>query len=457
MNQRKVRVLQIEKEIEKLSSFLEKLKTLSLRVSTLRLILFLTGITVFLILFFFVSESYAYLSAAAFATAFGITVMNHNKIDFEIRRTLAIIKFKKQNIARININWAELPYETETELINQHPFESDLNISGKHSLHHLINICTSVEGTELLRKLLTVTEPDFDETMQRQILVKELVPLVRFREKLYSNGSITSKYKTHTKNLYEALKPKGELKKLKTVLFSLAAVILLNIILFLWFLFEGITAYFTIGLLVQLAIYWFNSKHISSLFDNAIDIKDELGKFSRVLDFLESYNYKENSELKNFCEPFLKNDFKPSGKLKQINRVILAASMQKNPLTELIFNLVFPWDYFFAYKLEKLKLAISENLSVWLSTWHQLEALNSLANLAYINPDYIFPDLFGNNQDDKIIFKAAEAGHPLIHFENNVANNFEFSGIGETVIITGSNMSGKSTFLKTIGLNLALA
>src|SRR5690606_31574895 len=110
--------------------------------------------------------------------------------------------------------------------------------------------------------------------------------------------------------------------------------------------------------------------------------------------------------LKNFCEPFLKNDFKPSGKLKQINRVILAASMQKNPLTELIFNLVFPWDYFFAYKLEKLKLAISENLSVWLSTWHQLEALNSLANLAYINPDYIFPDLFGNNQDDKIIFKA---------------------------------------------------
>src|SRR5690606_14526560 len=118
MNQRKVRVLQIEKEIEKLSSFLEKLKTLSLRVSTLRCVVFLAGITVYLILSCVVSASYACLSAAAFATAFGITVMNHNKIDFEIRRTLAIIKFKKQNIARININWAELPYETETELVS---------------------------------------------------------------------------------------------------------------------------------------------------------------------------------------------------------------------------------------------------------------------------------------------------------------------------------------------------
>jgi DNA mismatch repair ATPase MutS len=156
------------------------------------------------------------------------------------------------------------------------------------------------------------------------------------------------------------------------------------------------------------------------------------------------------------CEPFLDKLDCPSKKFKQINRTILALSISKNPFTELLFNLLFPWDFYYAYKLEILKKNIATKLPQWLDTWFNLEALNSLANLSYIFPDYVFPSIMNPSGEDSKVFLIKDAGHPLIPYSQNISNDFSFNQIGESIIVTGSNMSGKSTFLKTIGINLAL-
>src|SRR5262249_36237322 len=101
---------------------------------------------------------------------------------------------------------------------------------------------------------------------------------------------------------------------------------------------------------------------------------------------------------------------------------------------------------------------IAELMPVWLDAWFELEALNSLANFAYLNPDYILPDIIDDpGTDSPAVFQAVKIGHPLIPERSRVCNDFELGAADRIAIITGSNMAGKSTFLRTLGVNLCLA
>ena len=127
--------------------------------------------------------------------------------------------------------------------------------------------------------------------------------------------------------------------------------------------------------------------------------------------------------------------------------------MRTNPLLFLLIHLVVPWDFYFTHRLELVKNEIAHLLPRWLDAWYELESLNSLANFAYLNPHYKFPELSAEPGR----FAARNLGHPLLKPGAKVCNNFELAHGQKIVILTGSNMAGKSTFLRTIGVNLCLA
>jgi DNA mismatch repair ATPase MutS len=117
-----------------------------------------------------------------------------------------------------------------------------------------------------------------------------------------------------------------------------------------------------------------------------------------------------------------------------------------------------PWDAYYAYRLSQYKERIAERLPVWLDVWFELEAVSSLATFAYLNPEYTWPQIVAENERGAgKRFEARSLGHPLIVADKKVSNDFALDELGEVVIITGSNMSGKSTFLRTLGVNLVLA
>jgi DNA mismatch repair ATPase MutS len=148
-------------------------------------------------------------------------------------------------------------------------------------------------------------------------------------------------------------------------------------------------------------------------------------------------------------------EISPSTRLKKINRVITTLSFRNNPVVWNLAVIIFPLDYYLAYLIESYKEQVKKLLPEWLEVRNKLEVFISLANYAYLNPDNSYPELLdGNNQ---IHFKAEQLGHPLIPFDQKKTNNFELHSNGNISIITGSNMSGKSTFLRTIGINVCLA
>lgn len=140
-----------------------------------------------------------------------------------------------------------------------------------------------------------------------------------------------------------------------------------------------------------------------------------------------------------------------------MSRVAEAASLQRHPLW-LVVNLLMPWDLYFAHRLRTLKTRLAGELSLWLERWFDLEALMGLANFADLHPDFAFPEIrSSDHRDEQPRFEADSLGHPLIPADQRVNNDFAVDRLGAITIVTGSNMAGKSTFLRTIGVNLRLA
>ncbi|MGD9093521.1 MAG: hypothetical protein PVF74_11795, partial [Anaerolineales bacterium] len=187
---------------------------------------------------------------------------------------------------------------------------------------------------------------------------------------------------------------------------------------------------------------------------------DELGKFKHILSFLENYRYGNHKHLKNFCRPFIDSNNHPTAQLRRIKLYTSAIGLRSNPILGFLLNLAFPWDLLFALQINKCRELLVDQLPLWLDKWSELEALKSLSNFAQLNPGYCFPEIKGNKYPHNIKtipLIAEHIGHPLIPPHEKICNDFEIRKSGEIIIITGSNMAGKSTFVKTLGINLCLA
>src|SRR5260370_3121615 len=178
---------------------------------------------------------------------------------------------------------------------------------------------------------------------------------------------------------------------------------------------------------------------------------------SSIFSYLETYHYGTHQHLKAFCEPFFRERERgPSQLLRRTARIAAAAMLRKNPFLWLPINVLLPWDYYCAYRLIEYKKQIAERLPIWLDTWFELEALCSLASFAYLNPDYQLPNVEPVAQSESgngTLFSGKDLGHPLIPDEKKVTNDFTINELEEVIIITGSHMAGKSTVLRTRGVN----
>ena len=457
MTERDSLLAELNNSIVRFSERSKKLNALSLRLSLIRLVLFFSGFILAVFLFLTSGNYQGWLTIILFLIPFGILTRIQNKINFAHKRNDLWTGIKKLHIARIKTDWQNIPYTNLSEPDASHPFDADLNISGKNSLLHLIDYSASVQGKKRIREWLLNRTPNKDTIIYRQNIIKELTTLKKFKDKLLLNSRLISAKALNGDEILKRIGDFQDINKLRSVLLILLALTPINLALFLLYIFGFIAPYFYLPAFIYASVFYFNSKLISNLYDKSVELEENAGKFVPVFEFLEKYNYAGNINLKELCSTYLKHS--PSGYFKRIKRIMSALSIQNNIFYFLIFNAIFPWDYWFALKFETLKKDIHDKAEIWLDTWYSLEALVSLALIKSHNPEYSFPviedhsDLTNNN----FVLQTNNIIHPLIPFDNNISNSFNMENRGDVIIITGSNMSGKSTFLKTIGTNMVLA
>lgn len=400
----------------------------------------------------------AWLVVLLFLGIFIYAALRHNTLVDQITRLERFQSLLGTQIARLGLDWEHIPAAASIQVSPEHPFASDLTLTGHRSLHQLLDNCVSVGGSSQLAGWMLQPVPDPAATRSRQALVQELIPRASFRTQLELCGSLASpdpKAHWETTSLLHWLKKNTRAATLRPYLVILCILALANIVFYLLNVLGYLPPLWIGTIMLYLGLQSAKFRESSEVFDEAYTLGKQLGQLRLVLAELESYPYPQGSALEKVAAPFTQGVQCPSISLRRVSQIITAAGLRNNPFLGLVLNLLVPWDFFFAYQLERVKIDLRGYLPAWLDAWYVLEGLVSLANYAVLHPDYTFPIL--HPPGTLPILELVGAGHPLIPPKTRVTNDYAIQRLGEIALITGSNMSGKSTFLRTVGINLVLA
>ena len=456
------RLTQLDKQIARLQRRAEVLNQISRKYWNVRRIIFVCGALLALTFCSFAGTTAAWALGALIAAVFLIVTFFHNRVRDSVLRNSLLAEIKQVQIARIHLDWNQIPHGDPATLSSKgHPFESDLDITGERSLHRLLDCAVTKEGSERLKSWLLSARPDAQGIQQRQALVHELKGHSVFRDKLQllsavariNTGQSPRQSPWNSSKLVEWIErshPKGSLLPTVVFLFILST---LNIALIVLGSFKLIPQVWPFMFLIYMGAMIMKQSRVATAWDDLQELEKTLTHFKVVFAYLESRKCQNTSGLAEICAPFVVEGKRPSTEMKRLGRLAAVLGLRTNPILWFLVHLLMPWSFYFTYRLELVKAEIAQQLPRWLDAWYELEALNSLANFAYLNPHYEFPQLIA--EPDRIA--ARGLGHPLLKPESKVCNDFDLDHDQRIVILTGSNMAGKSTFLRTIGVNLVLA
>jgi hypothetical protein len=453
------RLDQLDKQIARLQRRAAGLDEISRKYWTARRVIVICGVLLALAFCNFAGSKPAWYVAALLAIVFTVVTVYHNRVRDSLTRNALLIEIKQVHIARIHLDWEHIPPgDPAAAPIPGHPFETDLDITGERSLHRLLDCAVTKEGSERLKSWLLSARPDRDLIERRQALVRELKDHYVFRDKLQllsavarSNTGRRSLW--NSKILVDWLARDERKDSLLPTVVVLSMLSVLNITCIVLASFHLIPPIWPLTFLIYAGAMIMKQARIATAWDELQELEKALTHFQVVFGYLESRSYHNTPGLAQICAAFAEEGKQPSHEIRRLGRVAAALGLRTNPVLSILVHLFVPWDFIFTHRLELVKREIAGLLPRWLDAWYELEALNSLANFAYLNPRYKFPELLA--ETGRMV--ARELGHPLLKPESKVCNDFELDEDRRIVILTGSNMAGKSTFLRTIGVNLVLA
>ncbi len=199
-------------------------------------------------------------------------------------------------------------------------------------------------------------------------------------------------------------------------------------------------------------VAYYYRHYIGRVHANVSQSHAALPVYSQLLADIEKEAF-DCQRLKRLVGRLFKEGYSASQEINHLSTIVRALDFRLSSFIQLPLNLLLFWNIRWVIKAEKWKTRNKEKVKEWLDTIGRIEAYISLSNLQYNHPMWCVPRV----SDDYITLEAKDMAHPLISYKDRVSNDFYLTKPGEVAIITGANMSGKSTFLKTIGVNIVLS
>jgi len=425
----------------------------SARITRWRIAIFLAGALSVTVSAFWDPARGGWIPLALFGIGFFAVARAHGRLKTKMRRLDAWIALKRTHLARLRLDWPAIPDVTHTAP-EGHPYAADLDIVGPRSLLRWLDTTVSTAGrSELTRWILS---PDADDFEARRRVIRELQPLRLFRDRLILQVALVSKTPLDGERIAKTMAQEEppRLATLFAVELTLAA---LTASLLTASLFAGFPGYWVLSLIAYGGVFWWAGPRLASAFDRAVELETDLAPFAQVFAVVERRVYRSTPELASVLAPFIETPSKPSTATRRLAGLVAALNIRAHPLAHLAANLIVPWDLWFAERFRLFHREIADRLPIWIARLGRLEAAAALAQYADTHPEYTYPTLAPREDEAKIHLDVTAIGHPLLPSSSRVTNDFGLTGLGATAIITGSNMSGKSTFLRTLGINLCLA
>lgn len=362
-----------------------------------------------------------------------------------------LIQINEDELKALEGNFSH--FKEGSEFIDiHHAFSFDLDLFGPQSFFQFLNRTSTQRGQKKLASFLSSCEIQTDEILKRQEAIKELSEELNWRQHFSAKGKTNADQRDFdmiAKWSATSFKLKKEASiKWLIIIYPIItiAVVLLNIFAIVpW----GLVVVFVLS---QWILYGLSSKTIQRFHEQFGSRSKILLKYIEMLHNIEDHNF-QSDRLKELKKNLYYKNQSASEISSKLMKLINELDYGRNMVVTLVLNSIFLWDIRCIYKLSKWHQQYHDILDNWFEVIAEFDALSSFGNYNFNHPNWIVPTPFTGN----FVLNAEELGHPLINDKKRVDNNFSLSGSGKLAIITGANMAGKSTFLRTVGINLLLA
>ncbi len=461
-----------QENIKKYNARIESLKKILNILSLLRLLIFIVSCTILLALLYYKLFTSFFVVFPISIVCFAFAIKRYNKTAFLKKHTAFLKGINEFEILREECTLEE--FDTGQKFINQnHPYTSDLDIFGQHSIFQLLNRTTTESGTIRLSEWLAAPVPN-DEILERQEAIKEISQKLDWRQNFQASGMHFQSKKSDYNKLLAWVEAPVVLLKYRLIYLAVVLILPVLSLLGLYFFLDNMFSlnlnasnwyFYILPFLIVLIINNFILRKVKAIADDIVKTSQEnidiLKGYRTLINKIESEKF-NSKKLNGLQSILIKNKFSAFREMNKLCR-LLEFSQQRgvrikfisvggNQLYPLLNNFLLI-DIYLIIETEKWKARNKTFLKSWAEAVSEFEVLNSFAGFCYSNPLYTFPDIIENN--NYVHFESL--GHPLIRSNNRVCNNFHSDGYGDVIMITGSNMAGKSTFLRTVGVNLVLA
>ncbi|MEP3207900.1 MAG: DNA mismatch repair protein MutS [Maribacter sp.] len=434
-----------QNQIKKHTDALGQVRKLLAASSTIRLLVFI--ITAFAIYVLFDNTKMVLAVTVIGIVLFLFLVSRHTDLQYRRDTLLALIRINETEVKVLNRDFHQLSTGNEFK-DPAHYFSQDIDLFGRGSFYQYSNRTTLVQGSETLAQLFV--ENSIENISQKQEAIQELSKVPEWRQEFSAIASLT---KTQTTNTviqkwlenYQSFVP--SMMKYLPLVFSIVSVVS-----FVLYFFGYIPAFVLILLLVLgFGISGIFTKKITKLGAASSNAQSTFEQYNKLLLIIEQTDF-NSALLKTKKQQIIREGKKTSTILKEFSRLLGNLDQNNN-----VFYLIFGNGYFLrglatSYQIEQWIAKHGESAKEWFEVIAFFDAYISLGTFAFNHPKYTFPVL----ADDTIILKSKDAGHPLLHPEKSVLNDFQIDK-EQFFIITGANMAGKSTFLRTVSLQLVMA
>lgn len=432
--------------------FLKTLNAIHKKYNRISFFRLLTIVLFLMSLYHYIKTSdVLFIALSIFLFSLFIVLMRfHSKLVFQKQINQALLDINENEISYLERK--KIPFENGQEFNDfHHPYAYDLDIFGEHSLFQNLNRTATFIGKKTLVKQLLTLLPN-EEILRNHKAVKELAEKLEWRQDFLALAKISN----DNKNSYNALLQWNKfestpLSKTSILISFIAPSLFLGT--FVGYLITSNSAFLSLlSILFVFNLGFMGNflKRIQIEIANASNIDKIINQYGLLMQKIENESF-QSEKLIDLQQKLTFKKENASIHLKQLASLFSNMDTIGNFVTGLVFNGTFLFNFHVLKGLIQWKKDHTEALEDWLEVIGEFEMLNSLANFSYNNPEFVYPALNTNFEID-----FTNLSHPLLNEKTRVGNDVSFHP-ESFMILTGSNMSGKSTFLRSLGINMVLS
>ncbi|MCI9846904.1 MutS-related protein [Flavobacterium pectinovorum] len=436
---------------EKVLHYTESLNKTNKKFNSISLLRLLSIFSFLFLMFYYIkTDKILYLiSALLFFIGFIFLMRIHSRLSFQKQFLTALLKINANEISFLKRE--KLPFENGIEFNDfHHPYTYDLDIFGDHSLFQNLNRTATFTGKKTLANQLLKLNSN-ESILENQEAVKELASKIDWRQEFLALAVVSHDSKESYESLmhWKSFKKESLSKALNIISIVLPALFFGFLAAYFITSKTILLSYLTYAFIGNLIVFGSVSKRIQSEIAKADNIDKIIKQYSLLVKKIELEKF-ESKKLIELQQQLVFKNTSASSHLKQLSELFSRMDTVSNLVTAVLFNGSFLFNLHVLKALLNWKEQHADQLEKWIDVIGEFEMLNSLANLAYNNSDFVFPEI---NSEYKTGFK--NLSHPLLNPVSRVGNDTHFYP-QSFMILTGSNMSGKSTFLRSLGINMVL-